>query len=225
MNDIERFAAKVQNTIWNYKHILWQNEIAEDGYLDILDPKVILMKLGYQYQETLSLGAHETDDDTFEVAGIIDSTKKYVAISENFTDETMAFTVAHELGHALLHPNSVLHRDRPMDGSHANIPKDFRERQADRFAACFLMPKKLVVSQLEARFGTKKIFLDNKTANDLGAKLSDLKDHCKTTRDFARVIAEVNQVTFNTFDSMAEQFRVSTGAMAIRLEELGLVAI
>ena len=55
-----------------------------------------------------------------------------------FSLETIKFTIAHELGHALLHPNMVLHRDRPMDGSKSLQSKDYKELQANKFAAYFL---------------------------------------------------------------------------------------
>jgi len=226
LNDgqIEEFARGVQNAIWKHKETIWKSE-APSNYLEIIEPKVILKRLGYQYLQTQYLGLHEVEGETFEVAGVIDSSKKYVAISENFGKQTMNFTMAHELGHALLHPNRVLHRDRPLDGTQSLVQKDFRERQADKFAACFLMPRKHVISELKRRFNTNKIYLDNKIANDLGLKLDVLRKQCKTKNDFARFIANTKQLTFRSFSSLAEQFGVSAGAMAIRLEELDLIEV
>lgn len=222
-DQIENFTASLQNIIWRYKNIIWKNGIPGSP-LEILEPKIILKKLGYQYQQSATLGIHEVETESFEVAGVIDTAKKYVEVSQNFSNETIAFTIAHELGHALLHPNQVLHRERPIDGSNTNSQKDIKEMQADRFAACFLMPRKLVINQFETRFNVKKIHLDNRTAMEFGMKLSDLQMQCRTPRDFARVIANVTQVTYNTFQSLANQFGVSAEAMAIRLEELDLVA-
>lgn len=50
------------------------------------------------------------------------------------------FTVAHELGHFALG-----HEDAPRDAGNFQSSGDFRERQANKFAAELLMPKMLVV--------------------------------------------------------------------------------
>ena len=69
--------------------------------------------------------------------------EKLVQVSKQFPQETQNFTAAHELGHAILHKQTVLHRDRPLDGS-SNTPRIREEMQADKFATFFLMPSKLV---------------------------------------------------------------------------------
>jgi formiminotetrahydrofolate cyclodeaminase/Zn-dependent peptidase ImmA (M78 family) len=223
-DQIENFVTGIQNLAWDYKESLWRNEV-EMSHLDILDPKIILKKLGYQYDQYQSLGLHEMNGESVEVAGLIDTDKKYVVISENFSFETIAFTSAHELGHALLHPGHVLHRDRPIDGSNTTITKDFRERQADKFAACFLMPRKLVLKEFKARFGVDRIHLDNRIAVELGTTVSELRKYCKSAQDFGKILANVSQVTYRTFGSLANEFGVSSGAMGIRLDELGVVTI
>ncbi|WP_195763537.1 ImmA/IrrE family metallo-endopeptidase [Duganella guangzhouensis] len=50
------------------------------------------------------------------------------------------FTVAHELGHYALG-----HKDAPRDSGNFQSSGDFRERQANRFAAELLMPASLVI--------------------------------------------------------------------------------
>lgn len=62
---------------------------------------------------------------------------------------------AHELGHALLHVGlEAMHRDRPVDGPYNST--DIKERQANKFAACFLMPSKLVEITFEQLFLMRK---------------------------------------------------------------------
>jgi Zn-dependent peptidase ImmA (M78 family) len=85
------------------------------------------------------------------VAGIIDKDKKEVFISRRYPVAVRNFTAAHELGHAIMHQQSGLHRDKPIDGS-AGGQRDPIEKEADYFAACFLMPEKLVCSVFKQRF-------------------------------------------------------------------------
>jgi hypothetical protein len=56
------------------------------------------------------------------------------------------FTVAHEIGHWVLHLTSTRDRSTAPQLLHspASAQRDPRERQADRFAACLLMPRKLM---------------------------------------------------------------------------------
>jgi len=54
------------------------------------------------------------------------------------------FTIAHEIGHFILHPQ----KDAFVDfrkGTHATGPRPPRERHADMFAAALLMPRKVLL--------------------------------------------------------------------------------
>lgn len=221
-NQIEEFVSAVQNAIWDYRDYIWKKN-TPDNPLNILEPKKILAKLGYQYQQHPTLGHQEVENDIFEVAGIIDSTNKYVAVSEKFSLETIKFTVAHELGHALLHPNMVLHRDRPMDGSKSVLSKDYKEIQADKFAAYFLMPRKVIEKSFKDRFLTNTFTINQNTALSLGYRLSDLRKECSTLRELTRKLAKEEYYNDTPFKSLYKQYNVSIETMAIRLEELGLV--
>ncbi len=72
-----------------------------------------------------------------------------------FGDKVQLFTGAHEIGHLVLHEDTVMHRDRAFDGSPLQAPRAPAERQADRFAACFLMPQKLLRERFEFMFCCK----------------------------------------------------------------------
>lgn len=219
---IEEFARGVQNALWVHRDILWKNQMI-DNPVKILDPITALKKLGYQYQQEPTLGIHEVDGEVFEVAGVIDSGTKYVEISEKFAPEKINFTIAHELGHALLHPNLVLHRDRPMDGSNALVPTDYREIQANKFATFFLMPRLTVIEQFKKHFLSEKFIINQNTAMLLGYKVGDLRDNFSDRHKLARLIASTKFYNYLAFRSLAEQFNVSIETMAIRLEELDLV--
>ncbi len=64
------------------------------------------------------------------------------------------FTIAHELGHAVLDPTREPMCDPPMldDDNVADVAHDLAEDEADAFAASMLMPLELVRADL-ARFG------------------------------------------------------------------------
>lgn len=223
-NKLEEFVSGVQNAMWDYRDYIWKKN-TPDKPMNILDPKKLLEKMGYQYQQHPSLGHHEVAGDIFEVAGVIDSTNKHVSVSEKFSFETIKFTIAHELGHALLHPNMVLHRDRPMDGSKTILSKDFKEVQADKFAAYFLMPKKVIEKSFNERFLTNTFTINQNTSLALGYRISDLRKECNNLRDLTRKLASGEYYNNMPFKSLSKQFNVSIETMAIRLEELGLVSL
>ena len=221
---IEKLVTEIQNATWQYRDSIWKKDVPERPF-EILNPKVLLKRLGYQYQQSPELGHYVGESGAFEIAGIIDSENKHVAISEKFSGETMSFTIAHELGHAILHPNQVLHRDRPMDGSVASSPRDFKELQADKFASFFLMPRKLVIQQFQTVFTTNKFEINQKTALALGIRVRELRAKCKNIRDLSRIIASTEFYNDRPFKSLAKQFKVSVETMAIRLEELDLISL
>lgn len=215
---IENFANSLQVLIWNSRKSIWKDSLPDA--FGALSSKKILKKLGYQFTSEPDLGYFNEFGDTFEVAGKIDGTEKYVTISEKFKPEIRNFTTAHELGHALLHPGMSLHRDMPLDGS--TVSRDIKEKQADFFAACFLMPGKLVKKWFSERFKTEKFSLNEQSALALGERISDLRKKIKSKEDLSKMLASA---TFydKPFNSLAKQFNVSEAAMGIRLEELGLV--
>jgi len=66
---------------------------------------------------------------------------------ERISVERWIFTAAHELGHLLLHTDSY---DRTKDAE-----DDSQEREADRFASCFLMPEETFRSEWEETAGLR----------------------------------------------------------------------
>ena len=66
----------------------------------------------------------------------------FIAISSNESSVRQRFTVAHELGPYIMHPNKetfIEFRD-----NEENIKRDRNEIQANQFAAALLMPKKMI---------------------------------------------------------------------------------
>ena len=120
--------------------------------------------------------------------------KAMIGVNRNHHPNRQRFTIAHELGHYLLHENEVVHFDGERPGftvhlrDHASSEgKDDLEREANLFAAELLMP---------ARFLRK----------DVHEKPIDLFD------DPGKAL-----------DTLAKKYAVSREALTYRLGYLGLI--
>lgn len=220
---IEDIAIKVQNLMWKYRNTIWKKKRPETPR-EILRPNIAFEKLlDYKVLKRDTLGEYDLSGEIVEIAGIIDNDNKAVGISKNFPPHIQNFTLAHELGHALLHKQNVLHRDRALDGT-SGIVRAAIEIQADKFATYFLMPKKQVVKAFQEQFSMDKFVLNEDSIFALtGDTLRSFRVKHRSLRDLSRFIASAEYLYATPFKSIAEVFNVSTEAMAIRLEELDLI--
>jgi Zn-dependent peptidase ImmA (M78 family) len=220
---LETLVREFQNQLWIHRESIWKRT-APKNPIEVLQPRTVLEKvLGYAYYESATLGMHEVNGERFETAGIIDKRNKTVSISTHFPAASQLFSLAHELAHAILHDKTVLHRDKSIDGP-GGANRSAEERQADKFAAYFLMPATSVVDIFEGVFHRPVFEIDEATALALGVENpSDLKRHCQDRRGLARLLAAVDRFAGQHFKPMAVVFGVSIETMAIRLEELELV--
>lgn len=216
--EIEWLARDLQTRMWKDRGDLWPG-IESHNPITILDPLMALRLIGYDTDTVETLGQYRIGDKQVEVAGVINRSPRQVHISKGFPINIRNFTAAHELGHAVLHQTSGLHRDRPLDGS--MIARDSTEYEADKFAAYFLMPSKLVQGIFKQFFRADKFVLDEATAFALGMDYEELAS--MSLRQLTKIIAATERYNGLQFNSIANQFCVSVGAMAIRLEELELV--
>lgn len=222
---IEAIARNLQLELWSRRSEFFPNRTFESP-LEILEPSLAFGALGYQFKSGTSIGQHSQDNVTFEVAGLIDPSRNRVQISRQFPPAIRNFTAAHELGHAILHHNLGLHRDRALDGSAGSGTRDRTELEADIFATYFLMPSKQVRKSFTQIFQTEKFELNEQTAFALNAGDYDsIRARCGTVRDLSRILANAKQYNGANIVSLAELYRVSVEAMAIRLEELDLLRI
>lgn len=220
--DLELIARMLHRMMWVHREELLGTADAEPA--KIVDPALALKALGFRVVEHETLGEHAAGKDTYEVAGLMDRDHGEVRISRRFDPSSRRFTAAHELGHALLHTGSGLHRDRAPDGSAARS-RDHQEREADEFAACFLLPEKLVREAFISRFLAAPFELTDATAFALASEpLAQLKRKHRSKRDLSRGLASAQHYNSKHFRSLDEKFGVSVEVMAIRLEDLGLVA-
>jgi Zn-dependent peptidase ImmA (M78 family) len=215
---------EIHQRMWRERSRLWEN-LQTLSPTEMLDPAIALGLIGYECIEVGSLGQQVGSDGVFEVAGIIDSSARSVSYAAHLSVDTRSFTLAHELGHAVLHPNVTgIHRDRPLQ--RAGTSRDARERDADRFATLFLMPERLVMSEFAATFGAAIVSLDEGTCFALGGLSPDeARVKFADTRSLSRHFASTASYNGYQLIPLAKRFNVSTEAMAIRLEELNLVRL
>jgi Zn-dependent peptidase ImmA (M78 family) len=79
--------------------------------------------------------------------------KSIVGVNSRQAKPRQAFTLAHELGHFVLHP-SVNFVDRKFvyfRDQRSAAATDIKEMQANEFAACLLMPERFIQTHLKDR--------------------------------------------------------------------------
>lgn len=220
---IEKKVRALQIELWRHRHDIWGENSPIDP-IHVLNAAKALELLGFrvQYQDG-GLGQFQQGRKRIDVAGLIDPASKTVAISTLASPTERVFTLAHELGHVMLGSvGTGVHRDRALSG--AAITRDPIERAADKFAAYFLMPRKLVCRIFSDYFLTGCFTLTDETAFALRTTTLDIvKKDLPTLRDLSLWLASTERYNSHGFRSLAARFNVSVGAMAIRIEELGLV--
>lgn len=222
-SEIEALARALHRELWERRHELFPERPAA-SLVDYLDPVVALRSKGFTVTAADALGKMFADGSETNVAGLIDLQSKEMLLSSGFSLPETRYTAAHELGHALMHKFAGMHRDRPLDGSRRS--KDVREREADKFAAFFLMPLRLLTAQFEAVFGQAPFRVTEETRFALaGAVANHVHWKPRNLRELSRVLAAAPQFNGRQLEPMHRQFRVSKESLAIRTEELGLVAL
>lgn len=221
-NLIESAVTGLHEGIWRERSNIWPQGVPKP--IDMLEPEIAARVLGVSYELVGGLGTFGDGGKRLEVAGALDRQVGKILVSKRFPLEITRFTGAHEVGHWVLHPNEMMHRDRPIDGS--EVARSQKERDADYFAACFLMPRNLLYKIFEKTFGiSPPIKIDDNTAFWLCPDEPDELLRPTVGSDIReRTLASAESFNGNHFDSLAKQFRVSQTAMAIRLKELDIVA-
>lgn len=224
---IEDNVRQLHKMIWEKRNQFWPDGVPIDP-VKLFEPSIASRCIGYGYELAEYLGEFHEPGSNSEIAGMIDRIRKRISISRRLPYNTLRFTSAHEMGHAMLHRGTLMHRDRPLDGSSKmHGSRDTIEIEADKFASLFLMPEKFVRGRFAQVFGVASVFvLTDDTAFALEpANPEGLINRCKTLRDLTRVLAKTEQYNGRHVNSLAAQFGVSVEAMAIRIEELGLAVI
>ena len=76
-----------------------------------------------------------TNNGLYHTLEICKKTYHYIHINNNLSDDDKRYTMAHELGHFILHKNSNLHFLRRI----SRVPLSRQEIEADLFASYFII--------------------------------------------------------------------------------------
>lgn len=219
--EINREARRLHYEIWHKRKLLFP--MGEPSSIAMCSPDVAARVLEVQYEYRDNLGRFRSGQTIYEVAGILNRERGIISVSTRFSEAVIRFTGAHEIGHFLLHPGETFHRDRPAPNAHAET-RSTREQEAGYFAACFLASEKLVRQEFEPRFGRIPLHLTDTVAYHLSKeRMQDLLRAPTGSLDFAAAVAGARSFAGKGFMSLADRFGVSIPAMAIRLQELGLI--
>lgn len=222
--EIESLARQIHLELWTNRKVIFHKNTDELTPLDLLDTEVVIRNMGYSVETLATLGNFNFEEGFHEVAGVINMHEGKVQISRMFKPDVQRFTLAHELGHALLHEHMVYHRDRPLSCPGKREERPVKEWEADKFASFFLMPARQVRQEFTKRFGNNPVSADQDTAFGLFAEsVPAFAKRLRNNRDFSRIIARANSFHGIEFPQLSKVFGVSVEAMAIRLEELDLV--
>lgn len=138
--DLRQIARNIHLELWLNREQIWKNT-EELLPVQIIDPATTFRLHGYDYEEAVTLRQEVIDGERIEIAGYVDNEQKVAKVSRKFAIDVRRFTSAHELGHAILHAEKTLFRDRALDGGAAGSQRPQIEREADAFATYFLMPE------------------------------------------------------------------------------------
>jgi hypothetical protein len=133
-------------------------------------------------------------------------------------EEPYRFTLAHEVGHWRLHRPLVQDTRRCIVVCRSSQANERVELQANLFASCLLMPRKLVMEAWPDKLGNDHPYILRRKSffglpYDMDPKLAGVLRFFEQSDlyDFVR--------------PFAKKFRVSSIAMRIRLEKLGLIRL
>ena len=221
-SQIEQQVETLKQLIWKCRDEIGGSNLPSDP-IKLLNPSLILEKLGFAIGRSSSLGTFQHSGKSYEVAGEIDRDSNTIRLSDQEPHISRNFTLAHELGHALMHAQTGLHRDpRPED--RVNFEREQVEKEADKFATFFLMPEKLVRAEFKNIFMVDEFILNDDRSYALNPSRDEkINRQIQSRRGLARLLAQTDNYNGDHLEPLCRRFNVSIESMAIRLEELEIV--
>ena len=220
-------AQELLRGLWKRRREFWSRDIDPEDIFPLDVPFVIHNFLGIRVEEPEEI---PSEGEGLEIAGFIDREGKRIVAAQKYKRQWRQFTLAHELGHWILHPAVVYRRERPLTGSErTDYRRPHEEVEADAFAAELLMPTKLLKKVFHESFGPP---IDGRMPDDdlafwfsnaSSTKIKPSELAAYEPRRRALLIAQAKTWQSTSIPPLADRFAVSPTAMAIQLEELGLV--
>lgn len=218
---IEKKARNLQIELWDRQCTLWEGQKVTP--LDVCDPWMAAHHLGFTVQEGW-LDSAGSQEGRYVLGGFLNRAANLVAVSDQQKPRTQRFTLAHEVGHILLHQGMHHHRELPIHGlTEPHAPVDRKERQANHFAGVFLVPAKQLRKAFAACFGVDCLTLTDDVAYALlGEEFMQLMNSPYDSLMFERLIAQAPRFRGKHFQPLNDLFDVSPTTLAIRLKQCGL---
>jgi len=195
-----------------------------DGLIELFSPESTAEFLGLEYVEREVI---QSDGPDFEVAGMLDRSNKIIYVSRRFPVEQRRLTGMHEIMHWMLHIHvgrDVLHRDRPISHLPQNGSVKWYEWEATNVACQYLMTEKMVKERFSHMYGLdfgEPIEFNEDVAFFLNKNIEELRKMGSKKR---AMLLATTQLYSRPITPLHRQFKVSPTAMAIRLQELNLLA-
>jgi Zn-dependent peptidase ImmA (M78 family) len=114
--------------------------------------------------------SYQPFDDGDDVSGLLyrDGTRTIIGINSVHAPTRQRFTIAHEIGHLLLHPGKPMILDRArvnLRDAVSSMATDSQEIEANQFAAALLMPRDFLINELQRVPGKQATLLIEDLAN------------------------------------------------------------
>jgi len=218
---IEKAARGLQMQLWDRQCCFWPGQKVTP--LDACDPWVAAHHLGFEVQEGW-LDSEGSRAGRYQLGGFLNRQAKLIGISDQQKPRTQRFTLAHELGHVLMHPGIHHHRELPLAGiTEPHEAVEPKERQANHFAGCFLVPAKQLRLAFRASFGVEHLTPTDEVAYELlGAGFKSLLNSPYESLHFERLVAQAVRFRGRHFSALNDLFQVSATTLAIRLRQARL---
>lgn len=164
-----------------------------------------------------------------DIAGFLEREQKLIGVVTSNPQPAQRFTLAHEIGHYMLHTNVLSFRDRSLSAPDASSDRPVHEREADAFAAEFLIPRRYLRRAYAEAIG-ETLDLAQFDANLMDAiQMSGVERPSRVDWDDtsrlkkATIIARLRTFKGKIFIPLAMRFAVSPTALAIQLLHTGLL--
>lgn len=119
----------------------------------------------------------ERNSKEYEIDGAFFRKENKILINSTRPPKQMVFTLAHELGHVVMHTD--IERDILLRNGKSSSA-DYLEKEANKFAACLLMPERMIKQQME-KWGISSTHPDI-LANLFGVSLQSMSCRLKNLK-------------------------------------------
>lgn len=230
ISSIKKQARDVLSRLYRVYYEETGQYLSPDEFFPVDLAKIISSVMSWEFEGVSDLGPDRYGQ---RLRGDCNHDEKRIRISvEGMKPGEKAFTIAHEIGHALMHkemyrPSSSSSRKKRIRRVTALTETDYErkmEREADIFATEIVMPEKAVRAYFFRVFGRHSVWVGSAKARQVISAFRMKPDSAGVSGGDADGLASYfAEYREPRHASMKEFFGVSRAAMSFRLRELKLV--